>query len=170
MTEVDFRLSGFTQIEVPDTLAGLQRLAKAYRDELGLKAIGVTGSSGKTSTKEMIASVLGEKFSVVKTVGNHNNHIGLPLSFLHGKQGGRSGRIRNGHESCRRAAPLCEIARPDVAVITNVGIAHIGHLGSREAIAKEKAVLAESVPAGGIFVLNANDEFTDWIAARCKAV
>jgi UDP-N-acetylmuramoyl-tripeptide--D-alanyl-D-alanine ligase len=66
-------------------------------------------------------------------------------------------------------APLCEIARPDVAVITNVGIAHIGHLGTREAIAKEKAVVAEAIPPEGIVVLNANDEFTDWMAARCKA-
>ncbi len=82
VSEVNVGLNGFTQIQVPETLTALQRLAGAYRNQLQLKAIGVTGSSGKTSTKEMLASVLGERFSVVKTVGNYNNHIGLPLTVL----------------------------------------------------------------------------------------
>jgi len=78
VSHVNVDLNGFTQIEVPETLTALQRLARAYRNQLRLKAIGVTGSSGKTSTKEMIAAVLGERFSVIKTIGNYNNHIGLP--------------------------------------------------------------------------------------------
>ena len=170
VSEVNLRLSGLPQIEVPDTLAALQRLAKGYRSELRLKAIGVTGSSGKTSTKEMIASVLRERFSVAKTVGNYNNHIGVPLIRSRGELRGRGfGVFEMGMNHAGELAPLCEIARPDVAVITNVGMAHIGHLGTREAIAKEKAVVAEAIPAEGIVVLNANDEFTDWIAARCQA-
>ena len=169
VSEVNLRLSGLPQIEVPDTLSALQRLAKGYRNELRLKAIGVTGSSGKTSTKEMITSVLRERFSVAKTVGNYNNHIGLPLSVLGASCADEVGVFEMGMNHAGELAPLCEIARPDVAVITNVGIAHIGHLGTREAIAKEKAVVAEAIPAEGIVVLNANDEFTDWMAARCKA-
>ncbi len=117
----------------------------------------------------MIASVLGERFSVAKTVGNYNNHIGLPLSVLGASCADESGVFEMGMNHAGELAPLCEIARPDVAVITNVGMAHIGHLGTREAIAKEKAVVAEAIPAEGFVVLNANDEFTDWIAARCKA-
>ena len=168
VSEVNFQLNGFTQIEVPDTHSALQRLARAYRNQLRLQAIGVTGSSGKTSTKEMIASVLGERFSVHKTVGNYNNHIGLPLTVLGASGADDFGVFEMGMNHAGELAPLCEIARPDASVITNIGTAHIGHLETREAIAAEKAVLAEAVPAEGFVVLNANDDFTDWIAARCK--
>ncbi len=160
---------GLTLVEVADTLAGLQRLAKTYREELPLKAVGVTGSSGKTSTKEMVAAVLGEKYSVVKTVGNLNNHIGLPLTVLRANGTDDVGVFEMGMNHAGELRPLCDIAQPDAAVITNVGTAHIGHLGSREAIAAEKSVLAESVSARGFVVLNANDDFTDWIAERCEA-
>jgi UDP-N-acetylmuramoyl-tripeptide--D-alanyl-D-alanine ligase len=162
-------LVGMTQIEVPDTLRGLQRMAEAYRGELCLKAVAVTGSNGKTSTKEMTASVLGERLSVSKTVGNFNNHIGLPLTVLAASGADEVGVFEMGMNHPGELAPLCKIARPDVAVITNVGIAHIGHLGSRAAIAGEKSVVAESVSAGGCVVLNANDDFTDWIASRTQA-
>ena len=169
VSTVNSNLNGMTQIEVPDTLAALQRLAKAYRSELPLKAIGVTGSSGKTSTKEMIAAVLGERFSVTKTVGNYNNHIGLPLTVLGASCADEVGVFEMGMNHAGELALLCDIACPDCAVITNVGIAHIGFFGTREAIAKEKAVVAEAISAQGFVVLNANDEFTDWMASRCKA-
>jgi len=169
VSHVNVDLNGFTQIEVPETLTALQRLARAYRNQLRLKAIGVTGSSGKTSTKEMIASVLGERFSVIKTIGNYNNHIGLPLTVLAASSADDFGVFEMGMNHAGELAPLCEIARPDAAVLTNVGMAHIGYLDTREAIATEKAVVAEAVPAEGFVVLNANDDFTDWIAARCKA-
>jgi UDP-N-acetylmuramoyl-tripeptide--D-alanyl-D-alanine ligase len=167
VSEVNFQLNGFTQIEVPETHSALQRLARAYRNQLRLKAIGVTGSSGKTSTKEMIASVLGERFSVHKTIGNYNNHIGLPLTVLGASGADDFGVFEMGMNHAGELAPLCEIARPDASVITNIGTAHIGHLETRSAIAAEKAVIAEAVPAAGFVVLNANDDFTDWIAARC---
>jgi len=169
VSHVNVDLNGFTQIEVPETLTALQRLARAYRNQLRLKAIGVTGSSGKTSTKEMIASVLGERFSVIKTIGNYNNHIGLPLTVLAASSADDFGVFEMGMNHAGELAPLCEIARPDAAVLTNVGMAHIGYLDTREAIAAEKAVVAEAVPAEGFVVLNANDDFTDWIATRCKA-
>jgi UDP-N-acetylmuramoyl-tripeptide--D-alanyl-D-alanine ligase len=162
-------LAVLSQIEVSDTLQGLQQMAKAYRDELCLKAVAVTGSNGKTSTKEMTASVLGERLSVSKTVGNYNNHIGLPLTVLGASAEDEVGVFEMGMNHAGELALLCQIARPDAAVITNIGIAHIGHLRSREAIAKEKSVVAESVSAGGCVVLNANDDFTDWIAQRTRA-
>jgi UDP-N-acetylmuramoyl-tripeptide--D-alanyl-D-alanine ligase len=168
VSEVNFQLNGFTQIEVPETHSALQRLARAYRNQLRLEAIAVTGSSGKTSTKEMIASVLGERFSVHKTVGNYNNHIGLPLTVLGASGTDDFGVFEMGMNHAGELAPLCEIARPGASVITNIGTAHIGHLETRAAIAAEKAVVAEAVPAEGFVVLNANDDFTDWIAARCK--
>jgi UDP-N-acetylmuramoyl-tripeptide--D-alanyl-D-alanine ligase len=168
VSDVNYRLNGFTQIEVPETHSALQRLARAYRDQLRLKAIGVTGSSGKTSTKEMIASVLGERFSVHKTIGNYNNHIGLPLTVLGASGADDFGVFEMGMNHAGELAPLCAIARPDASVITNIGTAHIGHLETRAAIAAEKAVIAEAVPAEGFVVLNANDDFTDWIAARCQ--
>ena len=162
-------LVGMSQIEVPDTLRGLQRMAEAYRGELCLKAVAVTGSNGKTSTKEMTASVLGERLSVSKTVGNFNNHIGLPLTILGSSGADQVGVFEMGMNHAGELAPLCEIARPDFAVITNIGVAHIGYLGSRAAIAREKSVVAESVSASGCVVLNANDDFTDWIASRTQA-
>jgi UDP-N-acetylmuramoyl-tripeptide--D-alanyl-D-alanine ligase len=162
-------LSVLNQIEVPDTLQGLQQMARAYRKELRLKSVGVTGSNGKTSTKEMTASVLGERLPVTKTIGNYNNHIGLPLTILGASSEDEVGVFEMGMNHPGELMPLCEIACPDAAIITNIGVAHIGYLGSREAIAAEKAVVAESVPAGGYVVLNANDDFTDWIAARIKA-
>ena len=162
-------LVGTSQIEVPDTLRGLQRMAEAYRGELCLKAVAVTGSNGKTSTKEMTASVLGERLSVSKTVGNFNNHIGLPLTILGSSGADQVGVFEMGMNHAGELAPLCEIARPDFAVITNIGVAHIGYLGSRAAIASEKSVVAESVSASGCVVLNANDDFTDWIASRTQA-
>src|ERR1700758_3524806 len=156
VSEVNLRLSGLPQIEVPDTLSALQSLARGYRNELRLKAIGVTGSSGKTSTKEMIASVLRERFSVAKTVGNYNNHIGLPLTVLGASRADEVGVFEMGMNHAGELALLCEIACPDCAVITSVGIAHIGFFGTREAIAKEKAVVAEAISAEGFVVLNAN--------------
>jgi UDP-N-acetylmuramoyl-tripeptide--D-alanyl-D-alanine ligase len=162
-------LVGMSQIEVPDTLRGLQCMAEAYRGELCLKAVAVTGSNGKTSTKEMTASVLGERLSVSKTVGNFNNHIGLPLTILGSSGADQVGVFEMGMNHAGELAPLCEIARPDFAVITNIGVAHIGYLGSRAAIASEKSVVAESVSASGCVVLNANDDFTDWIASRTQA-
>jgi UDP-N-acetylmuramoyl-tripeptide--D-alanyl-D-alanine ligase len=157
------------QVEVEDTLAGLQQLARRYRDQLSLKAICVTGSNGKTSTKEMIAAVAGVRYRLVKTVGNLNNHIGLPLTILSAKPSDAVGVFEIGMNHAGEVAPLAAIARPDVAVITNIGVAHIGFLGSREAIAAEKATLAQAVPEAGCVVLNATDDFTDWIASRCRA-
>jgi UDP-N-acetylmuramoyl-tripeptide--D-alanyl-D-alanine ligase len=163
------KVPALPQVEVDDTLAGLQQLARRYRDQLSLKAICVTGSNGKTSTKEMIAAVAGVRHRLVKTVGNLNNHIGLPLTILSARPSDAVGVFEIGMNHAGEVAPLAAIARPNVAVITNIGVAHIGFLGSREAIAAEKATLAQAVPEAGCVVLNMADDFTDWIASRCRA-
>jgi UDP-N-acetylmuramoyl-tripeptide--D-alanyl-D-alanine ligase len=162
-------VSGLPQIEVGDTLIGLQRLAKKYLVEIDLDVVAVTGSNGKTSTKEMIFSVLQERFSVAKTIGNLNNHIGVPLTILQSESQDQIGVFEMGMNHAGELAPLVKIAKPWVGVITNIGVTHIGNLGSREAIATEKAVVAESIPLDGAVILNAHDDFSDWVAKRCVA-
>jgi UDP-N-acetylmuramoyl-tripeptide--D-alanyl-D-alanine ligase len=159
----------FPQIQVADSLQALQQLAGAYRTELPLRVVGITGSNGKTSTKEMVAAVLGEKYAVTKTVGNLNNHIGVPLSILRADSNHQVAIWEFGMNHIGELAPLVEMAKPGYGIITNIGVAHIEFLGSREAIAREKAVLADHLPSTGVVILNADDEYSDWISARCSA-
>ena len=156
-------------IHVPDTLAGLQQLARHYRAWHKPFVLGITGSNGKTSTKDLACSVMSAKYQVCATEGNFNNHIGLPLSILKLRQGDTCGVFEMGMNHPGEIAPLAAIAAPDAAIITNIGVAHIEYMGSREAIALEKGTLAEAVPEQGFVVLDANDDFTPAIAARCKA-
>ena len=130
--------AGIPLIRVADSLIALE-LAAAWRDRLSLRVVGITGSSGKTSTKEFTAAVLAAVFRVTRPVATLNNHIGLPLTVLTATS--RSGRrMGNGHEPPRRDfAPRRALARPDMAIITNIGIGHIEFFGYRDAIAAEKA-------------------------------
>lgn len=160
---------GFAVIQVPDTLRGLQQLAANYRRTLSLQVVGLTGSNGKTSTKDLTASVLGEHFQVTKTEGNLNNHIGLPLTLLRTRSGDQMGVFEMGMNHPGEIAPLAALAAPDVAIITNIGMAHLEFMGSREAIALEKGMLAEALQPSGTLILSAHDEFTPGIAARTKA-
>ncbi len=157
----------FAVIRVGDTLAALQNMAAAYRRTLPLKVINITGSNGKTSTKDFTAAVLGEH--VAKTEGNLNNHIGLPLTILRASGADRFGVFEIGMNHPGEIAPLARISHPDAGVITNIGDAHIEFMGSREAIAQEKGMLAEAVGAEGFVVLPVDDDFTDSIAARTRA-
>jgi UDP-N-acetylmuramoyl-tripeptide--D-alanyl-D-alanine ligase len=152
-----------------DSLEALQRLARAWRDRLDLRAVGITGSNGKTSVKEFTAAVLARSFRTVKTTGNLNNHIGVPLSILSASTTHEAAVWEAGMNHAGEIAPLAALIRPHCAIITNIGTAHIGNLGSRQAIAEEKAALAEAVPETGTVVLDAGDDFTDFIAGRCRA-
>ena len=156
-------------IQVPDTLAGLQKLAHDYRAWHKPYVVGITGSNGKTSTKDLTCQVIAARYQVCATEGNLNNHIGLPLSILKLRSGDTCGVFEMGMNHPGEIAPLAAIAAPDAAIITNVGVAHIEYMGSREAIAQEKGMLAEAVKEEGVVVLNANDDFTPSIAARCHA-
>jgi UDP-N-acetylmuramoyl-tripeptide--D-alanyl-D-alanine ligase len=156
-------------IEVTDTLEALQRLAHRHRALLDPVVIGITGSNGKTSTKDFASAVMRSKFEVFATAGNLNNHIGVPLTLLSLEERHTCAVVEMGMNHPGEIAPLCAIAEPDAAIITNIGVAHIEFMGSRAGIAQEKGVLAESVSSSGVVVLNANDEYTPSIAARCKA-
>lgn len=166
--EVDLP-EGTALLRVADTLSGLQSLAAGYREHLGLTVIGVTGSNGKTSTKDMIAAVLGEEFAVSATAGNLNNHIGLPLTILSADDRHEFGIWEMGMSKPGEIEVLTKIAAPDIGVITNIGVAHIEFMKTREAIAQEKGMLAEAVGERGLVVMCAEDDFTESIAARTSA-
>ncbi len=161
----------FPVIRVPDTLAALQTLASAYRDDLNLHAIGITGSSGKTSTKEFTAAVLSARFQVTKTLGNLNNHFGLPLTILEADSTHQAAIWEMGMNHPGEIASLAAIARPDTAIVTNVGTAHIEFFPetARDGIAIEKSALAEAIGPDGAVILPHEDDYTDFIAGRVKA-
>lgn len=160
---------GFPALLAGDGLVALTRLADSWRAELDLKVLCITGSNGKTSTKEFAAAILGTRFHVTKTQGNLNNHIGVPLSILAADKSHTAAVWEIGMNHPGEIAPLAALARPDAAIITNIGISHIEHMKSREGIAKEKATLAVAVPSSGFVVLPANDSWTGRIAEQCKA-
>lgn len=159
----------FALIRVADTLKALQVIATQYRMSLPLRVVALTGSSGKTSTKDFVAAVLAEQYRVVKTEGNFNNHIGLPLTMLRASASDEIGVFEIGMNHPGEIEPLAAMASPDVGIITNIGTAHIEFMGSRAAIAKEKGMLAEALPDTGFLVLNAGDEFSDSITKRSPA-
>jgi UDP-N-acetylmuramoyl-tripeptide--D-alanyl-D-alanine ligase len=132
---------GLGTIRVPDTLASYGDLARYWREKLALKVVAVTGSSGKTSTKEMVASLLAQFMPVGKTHANYNNEIGLPRTLLETPPETRACVLEMGMRGPGEIAYLTSIARPDVGIITNIGTAHLGRLGSREAIARAKGEL-----------------------------
>src|SRR5438132_10018343 len=133
------------------------RLSKSRRELSEIAAdqvLAITGSNGKTSTKDFGASVLGRKFRVTKTQGNFNNHVGLPRTILEATARDEVAVWEIGMNHPGEVAPLAKIAAPDAAIITNIGIAHVEFMGTREAIAKEKGALAEAVGAEGTVILN----------------
>src|SRR4030081_1039595 len=169
---VDLRWNGkvpvkFAIIRAEDTLLAYQNLAANYRKALSIKVLGITGSNGKTSTKDFAASVLGRKFHVTKTQGNFNNHVGLPRTILEATSNDEVAVWEIGMNHPGEVAPLAKIAVPDVAIITNIGVAHIEFMGSRETIAEEKGALAEAVT--GTLILNADDALSEGIAKRTRA-
>lgn len=162
------RPPGVAVVEVDDTLVGLQNLASGYRRALPARIVGVTGSSGKTSTKDFTFAVLSSKLKGWCTRGNLNNHIGVPLTLLSGDRAGQFGVVEMGMNHAGEIAPLAAMAAPEVGIITNIGVAHIEFLGSREAIAREKGALAAAIGAHGTVVLSAEDAFTPMISGMTQ--
>lgn len=144
-------------IVVPDTLTSLQQLAAKYRIEVGSKVVAITGSNGKTTTKDMVASVLATKYSVHKTAGNLNNHIGLPLTILSMSMSTEIAVLEMGMNHLGEIARLSQIARPDIAMVTNIGESHIGYLGSREKIAEAKLEICEGLAKNGILLVDGDE-------------
>jgi UDP-N-acetylmuramoyl-tripeptide--D-alanyl-D-alanine ligase len=161
--------ANFAVIRVADTLIGYQQIAASYRRALSLKVIAITGSNGKTSTKDFVAAVLSRRFRVTKTEGNFNNHVGLPRTILDANTRHEVAVWELGMNHPGEIEALAAIAQPNAGMITNIGIAHIEFLGSQEAIAQEKGMLAEAIDADGTVILNADDPFTDSIARRTRA-
>jgi UDP-N-acetylmuramoyl-tripeptide--D-alanyl-D-alanine ligase len=158
----------FALIRAKDTLLAYQQLAANYRRSLTLRVVAITGSNGKTSTKDFAAAVLARRFRVTKTQGNFNNHVGLPRTILEATSQDEVAVWEIGMNHPGEVAVLATVAAPDIGIITNVGVAHIEFMGSRERIAEEKGALAEAVGAEGTVILNADDPFTQGIAARAR--
>ena len=143
-----------SQFIVSDTLQAYQQIARWWRDRFSLPVIAVTGSVGKTSTKELISGVLSTQGEVLKTQANYNNEIGVPKTLLEITPEADYAVIEMGMRGRGEIALLTDIARPNIGVITNVGTAHIGRLGSREAIAQAKCELLAQMPKSSIAILN----------------
>ena len=125
-------------IPVTDTVKAFQQLARAYKEKLAPKIIGITGSNGKTTTKDMVEAVMAQKYQTYKTQGNHNNELGVPLTILHAPEDTQVLILEMGMDHAGEIEVLSRLAEPDAAAITLIGEAHIENLGSREGIAKAK--------------------------------
>lgn len=149
---------GVQVIQVKDTLKALQGLAGYYRRKFHISVVAVTGSTGKTTAKDMIHKVLSLRYNVLKTEGNLNNEIGLPLTLLRLNKHHKIAVVEMGMSSLGEIRCLAKIAAPNIGVITNIGVSHIEKLGSRENILKAKMELFENFPVDGIAVLNGDDD------------
>ncbi|MBO3377231.1 UDP-N-acetylmuramoyl-tripeptide--D-alanyl-D-alanine ligase [Clostridium perfringens] len=146
-------------IKVQNTGRALMDLAKFYREKLGLKVVGITGSAGKTSTKDLVAAVLSYKYKVFKTKGNFNNEIGLPLMILELDSTYDVAILEMGMRGLGQIKELAEIASPDLGIITNIGISHIEILKTRENILKAKMEIATFFDKNNTLVVCGNDDF-----------
>lgn len=145
-------------ILVDSSREALKKIAALYLDELGIPVVGITGSVGKTSTKEMIASVLSQKYCVHKTAGNFNNEIGLPLTVFGLREEHEVAVLEMGISDFGEMSRLAEVARPDVSVITNIGICHLENLGTRDGILKAKTEVFDYLKENASVVLNGDDD------------
>ena len=153
--------SAVTIVKVKDTLKALQEIATYKRMQYNIPVVAVTGSVGKTSTKDLIAGVISQKYNTLKTKGNFNNEIGLPLTIL-GLKDEEAMVVEMGMNHFGEISKLTNIAKPTVAVITNIGTAHIGNLGSRENILKAKLEILEGLQGNTVVINNDNDLLNKW--------
>lgn len=145
-------------IQVEDSFVALKKIAAFYRSQLDIKIVGITGSVGKTSTKEMIGGVLSAKYQVLKTAGNFNNEVGLPLTVLRIRDEHQVAVLEMGISDFGEMSRLTQIAQPDICVITNIGQCHLENLGTRDGILKAKTEIFEGLRENGDAVLNGADD------------
>lgn len=145
-------------IIVENSLTAVKQIALYYREKLDVKVVGITGSVGKTSTKEMIASVLSEKYNVLKTEGNFNNELGLPLTIFRIREEHEIAVLEMGISDFGEMTRLSEIAKPDVAVITNIGICHLENLKTRDGILQAKTEIFKNINENAVIILNGDDD------------
>jgi UDP-N-acetylmuramoyl-tripeptide--D-alanyl-D-alanine ligase len=153
---------------VRDPLFAYQQLATHYRSRFDIPVVAVTGSNGKTTTKEMVAAVLGQRWRVLKTEGNFNNRIGVPATLFRLTPRHQAAVIEMGVDQQGQTTRLCEIVRPTIGVITNIGPDHLEFFGSMEGSAQAKAELLDQLPSDGLAILNADDSYFDYLAARAQ--
>ncbi len=158
-----------TVFQVPaDTLTAYQQLALSWRRHFQLPLIAITGSNGKTTTKDMTAAVLSSRWQVLKTQANFNNEIGLPLTLLQLTKAHEAAVIEIGMRGFHQIEALAKIALPSIGIVTNVGETHMELLGSLENIAKAKAEMVEAIPAGGTVILNHDNSYVAAMTAQAK--
>lgn len=148
---------GKALILVESGLSAMQVLAKAWRQKIGAKVVAITGSNGKTTTKDMISTVLDQKYRVHKNKENQNNELGVPMTLLNAPETTEILVIEMGMRGLGQIKALCDFVHPDTGVITNIGTTHMELLGSQENIAKAKWELIEALPIGGTAILNGED-------------
>ena len=154
----DLGETDFPYILVESTGQALLDIAKLYRDSFDMKVVGITGSVGKTSTKEMIASVLAQKYHVHKTLGNFNNEWGLPITIFDMPEDTEVAVLEMGVNHFGEMRRLSSVASPDICVITNIGIAHLEFFKTREGILQEKSQMIQDMKNGGSIILNGDDD------------
>ena len=152
-------VEGADVLLVPDTLAAYQQLAHAWRERFTLPVVAITGSNGKTTTKDLTAAVLSARGPVLKTQANYNNEIGLPLTLLGLRKKHTAAVVEIGMRGFHQIEALAPVADPSIGIVTNVGETHMELLGSLENIAKAKSELVEAIPAGGTVILNADNPY-----------
>lgn len=158
LSEKDLGAVPFSYILVDSCKQALKSLAEHYRRSLDIRVVGISGSVGKTSTKEMIASVLSQKYNVLKTEGNFNNEIGLPLTVFNIREEHEIAVLEMGISDFGEMTRLAKIARPDICVITNIGCAHLEQLKSRDGILKAKTEMLDHMNPEGHIVFNGDDD------------
>ena len=158
-------------LRVENTLEALQQIARFYRRKLNVRVIGITGSVGKSTTKELVADVLSQRYRTLRNIGNLNNEIGLPLTLLRLSSGHERAVLEMGFYVPGEISFLCDLALPSVGVITNIGTVHAERAGSQEAIAQGKAELVQSLPAAprGVAILNYDDPWVRGMAEQTQA-
>jgi UDP-N-acetylmuramoyl-tripeptide--D-alanyl-D-alanine ligase len=156
-------------LRVDNTIAALQQIARFWRRKLDLRVIGITGSVGKSTTKEMVAEVLGTRYRTLRSPGNLNNEIGLPLTILKLGYGYERAVLEMGFYVPGEIQFLCDIALPQIGVVTNVGTVHAERAGSQEAIARGKSELIQALPPDGVAILNFDDPWVRKMEEKSRA-
>lgn len=158
VSEQDLGDVSYPYIRVSSCEQALKDIAEHYRRSLDIKVVGISGSVGKTSTKEMIASVLSRKYRVLKTEGNFNNEIGLPLTVFNIREEHEIAVLEMGISNFGEMTRLAKVARPDICILTNIGVAHMENLGSRDGILKAKTEMFHYMNPCGTIILNGDDD------------